>query len=337
MGLDCENYTPSPNARLLHIAGELFPAWWSSPTDVVVAPDAVDEDRAWLKHEYGIELTHDFSGIEVKLEPWGWSRSARRQFILAGVSPEVLPDDSILREYRELSHRATACKLLAELDYAGAMPLVTDDVEAAMRRVGEYGSAFVKSPWSGSGRGVFNSSGLGNDALRRRIEGIIHRQGSVIVERPLRKIVDFAMLFDAGPEGVTFRGMSLFETEGRGMYAGNVVAPQGLLMEMIQSAVPHADIRSLIGKMEMALGNILRGRYSGPLGVDMMIHDTSGVTDIMPCIEVNLRRTMGFVAKDVAERLGLNKPLRLSWIKGEIDRDMIPLLRPGKDFTPVLS
>ena len=162
-------------------------------------------------------------------------------------------------------------------------------------------------------------------------------QGSVIIERPLEKIMDFAMLFDAGQRGVEFRGLSVFETEERGMYTGNIVAPQSYLMDTIQSVVPDTDIPGLISRMESALGNVLQGSYLGPLGVDMMIHNYCGEPAIMPCIEVNLRRTMGFAAVDIAERLGVAKPLRLMWVRGALSRGMMPLLRPGKEFTPVLS
>ena len=44
------------------------------------------------------------------------------------------------------------------------------------------------------------------------------------------------------------------------------------------------------------------GSYRGPLGVDMMVVDVDGMRAVHPCVEVNVRRTMGMVAVDVARR-----------------------------------
>lgn len=45
-------------------------------------------------------------------------------------------------------------------------------------------------------------------------------------------------------------------------------------------------------------GTLFKGRYKGPFGVDMMIvacGDQNGFL-LHPCVEINLRRTMGHVA-----------------------------------------
>ena len=54
------------------------------------------------------------------------------------------------------------------------------------------------------------------------------------------------------------------------------------------------------------LSQHIAARYEGPLGVDMMLVKTAQGIMLHPCIEVNLRRTMGYVALDVARaRLAL--------------------------------
>ncbi len=55
--------------------------------------------------------------------------------------------------------------------------------------------------------------------------------------------------------------------------------------------------------MERALDAVIAPHYTGPLGVDMMVARTGGGERfVMPCVEVNLRYTMGFVAMAVARR-----------------------------------
>lgn len=48
--------------------------------------------------------------------------------------------------------------------------------------------------------------------------------------------------------------------------------------------------------MEKELSSELAGKYTGPLGVDMLITDNHAVH---PMVEINLRRTMGHVAIDM--------------------------------------
>ncbi|MDE6485198.1 MAG: hypothetical protein K2L14_07380 [Duncaniella sp.] len=337
LGIDCLNYTPSPHAKALHDAGELFPAWWAGRGDYVVAPDAGEADRSWLRENFGIITVDGFDAVACEPDPWGWSRNACRLFKLAGVGDSCLPDQPTLSLYRELSHRRTAVALLHEADYGGEMPVVTDNADVAMDTIARHGHGFVKSPWSGSGRGVFHSAGLAAAPLRRRIEGIIHRQGSVIVEKPLDKVTDMAALFYAGADGVKFHGLSLFEAEARGMYAGNIVAGQQQIFDRICSLIPESLLTGTIGKIRDGLDRILRRRYIGLLGVDMMIHRAAGGSlQLMPCIEINLRRTMGFAAMDIAARLDIKQPRRLTWHRGVLPAGAVALLRPGKEFTPVL-
>ncbi|MBD5201738.1 MAG: hypothetical protein HDS56_02800 [Barnesiella sp.] len=337
LGIDCLNYTPSPHAAALHRDGELFPAWWASEEDYIVAPHADDADRRWLRDNYGLVTADGFNPDECTPQPWGWSRNAAYLLRHAGVGDKCLPAEEQLTLYRRLSHRRTASALLDLIGYSGEMPVVTSDVEDAMAAISRLGSGFVKSPWSGSGRGVFNSAGLAQAPLRRRIEGIIHRQGNVIIEKPLAKILDFAVLYSAGEEGVRFHGLSVFEAEARGMYAGNLAAPQAYLRERITTLAGDDALDCTVTQVAAGLNELLAGRYYGPLGVDMMVCTADdGTPAIMPCIEINLRRTMGFVAMDVAARLGIEEPRRLTWHRGPLPAGAVALLRPGKEFTPVL-
>ena len=61
-----------------------------------------------------------------------------------------------------------------------------------------------------------------------------------------------------------------------------------------------------------ALTKVVAAHYSGPAGVDMLTYrDSSGGVAIAPCIEVNLRMTMGFAARAVMNRLAPEAPMLL--------------------------
>ena len=79
---------------------------------------------------------------------------------------------------------------------------------------------------------------------------------------------------------------------------GNALAPQAALERVLARQFDGLDI--LKGICSAVLSQHLVARYEGPLGVDMMLVKTDQCIMLHPCIEVNLRRTMGYVALDVA-------------------------------------
>lgn len=270
LGLDCYCYTPRPNVAALHQSGAGLPWLWAADYDYVI-PDNIN----WALID--------------RLDPWGWSKDAKRQFRLAGCPEHLLPSDKVLSRYRELSHRMTSIKLLRELESSFPLPLMTADVQEAINFVKSHPRSYLKSPWSGSGKGVIATSSLTLPTCHNLIRGIIHRQGSVMIEQEWDKQQDFATLWFMTPKGIRFHGYSVFGTANEGYYTGNYVAPQERLKEIIGQPVN-------IDALGSALETVLNG-YEGPLGVDMMVCCDKR---IMPCIEVNLRRTMGFIAMSLA-------------------------------------
>ena len=98
-----------------------------------------------------------------------------------------------------------------------------------------------------------------------------------------------------GQGGISYVGLSLFKTKN-GAYTGNVLATEQQKLETIGRYVPAALLervrKAIIEKLDL-------GGYRGPFGVDMMV-----VKDglLHPCVEINLRRTMGHVALELTKR-----------------------------------
>ena len=73
-------------------------------------------------------------------------------------------------------------------------------------------------------------------------------------------------------------------------------------MEMISRYIPISLIDFIRVKVMDAFSQVIGRHYIGPFGVDMMIlskPDNQGFL-IHPCVEINLRRTMGHVAIEMA-------------------------------------
>ena len=134
-----------------------------------------------------------------------------------------------------------------------------------------------------------------------RVLKTLREQGAVEVEPVYERVADFAMEFFAEPDGrVRYEGLSFFSTHDGGGYAGNVIASQDTLRQQLESLAPQTlpgasgrlPLEILAERLCTVLASVLSGAYSGPLGVDMMLTPSG----IHPCIEVNLRNTMGRVA-----------------------------------------
>ena len=298
-------YTAPPNALHLHDAGAILPLWLCDENDKVIADL---KDIEWVSQIKSLfDIKGDIatkSNIEnvTKCCPWGWSLHAKKQLLNFGVDNSLLLTDADIEEIRTLSHRRTSIEVLSNLNTYISFPDTTYPFEATNENAvidyaRKHQQIFIKSPWSSSGRGVINASNISEQELRRRAGGIIRRQGSVICEKALDKVIDFAMLFYSDGKKVEFLGFSSFFNEGTGAYAGNIIASQQTIFQSLNKFSVNIDLIELSQLMERVLAFKINGKYSGYLGVDMMIYrDKYGKHAVAPCIEVNMRMTMGVVA-----------------------------------------
>lgn len=270
----------TPPARIRQMRRELWwlPQWWAAEDDIVWN----GEDR--------LQVPDDTT-----IRPWGWSAAICHQLRQAGVQESLLPSPRKLEQLRQLSHRQTAVALLQELreqlpldgHLAGESVLchTKEEVEDA---VNSYGEAMLKQPWSSSGRGLRKVSPA--DLLSGE------KGESVVVERFLHKVCDFALEFWLdGRGGVEYRGLSLFYTNDKGAYLGNWVAPEGQKLQWLTQYIPPQYLVEIRRWWEERLRHF---DYEGPVGIDMMLAQEG----ICPCIEVNWRWTMGLVSCLVAEQ-----------------------------------
>ena len=286
LGLDARGaFTPPRAAVAMRQAGALLPLLWAGDDDRVLTVDVTDSRD---------ERVVSAVGRGGALRPWGWSRYAAEVFSRHGASGEQLPVNGLLDQWRALSHRATATALMKTIGVSeDRIPVVAESVEEAIMAVGRFGgNAMVKLPWSCSGRGVMP---VGKDfdrvALERLIGGMIRRQGSVTVEPRLDCVRNFAALFYMEGGRAEYRGLSVFHTDAAGNYAGNIVAPPSVLIEKL-----GIDISGTVSSLRQGLEQCIKD-YEGWVGVDMMEHRLEdGSMAIAPCIEVNLRMTMGVAA-----------------------------------------
>ena len=234
--------------------------------------------------------------------PWGWNHALKKRLINEGIDPSILPSEEELQFIRTHSRREFALDVHSRLS-CGDSKVICPDYRTVAKSVSEIeafiahnGSAVLKSPLSGSGKGIrFVREGLSESDegwCRRTLE----KQGSVIVERRLEVIKECAMLFECHHEGIDFIGYSLFESRN-GAYSRNILASNEEIEDIIARYIQIDTLTSIREDLTTILTDTLAGHYEGFLGVDQMICQT-GSPVFIPVSEINLRMTMGLIARN---------------------------------------
>ncbi len=303
LAANLSNFTAPHAGRQLRNDLGFLPALWAEEDDAVLVDSVAGAERAYKRLRGRLGRTaclfveqDDLKGLTIEhVEPWGWDLALRAMLVRKGVSEQVLPSEAEIAQVRQWSHRRTSAQLLPLLQQAGTVGEAHEcsTVEAVEQLMRQYGSVVLKAPWSSSGRGVRFD---GNVAW---VQHVLERQGSVMVEPFYNKVKDFGMEFMATDEGISYEGLSLFHTKN-GAYTGNVLATEEAKRELISR---YVSLELLDAVRDDIVGTTCLEGYRGPFGVDMMLVHApceAGVQDgllaLHPCVEINLRRTMGHVA-----------------------------------------
>ena len=234
--------------------------------------------------------------------PWGWNHSLKKRLINEGIDPASLPSEKELQFIRAHSRREFALDVHSCLSCRDKQ-VIKPDYRMAATSVGEIeafisanGSAVLKSPLSGSGKGIR----FIRERLSESDEGwcrrTLDKQGSVIVEQRFEIIKECAMLFECHYEGIDFVGYSLFESRN-GAYSRNILASNEEIEDVIAEYVSRDTLIAIREELKEILARTLVGHYEGFLGVDQMICQADSPI-LVPVSEINLRMTMGLIARN---------------------------------------
>ena len=307
-------YTPKANISIM--AGDLafLSAYLAKNDDYVLVARMPDLNFMKGRREvFGLdcqpiiwEKAQLLSFNEIK--PWGWS--PRVHNLLKDLKSRCNEQfkESVMStwsdERRDLYSRRMAATCLAEM--VRAIPYIGEDIIprecntlAGIRLLSEKEDIVVKAPWSSSGKGIlFIPKGQMTCKEEEVLSGILRKQGYVMVEKRLNRVLDFAMEFEMDCLfHLNFLGYSVFQTSRRGEYEGNRVASNSSLEGMIAKYTGMGFLHEIREQLEKVVTTVFHGKYVGYLGVDMMIYeDESGEFGVQPCVEINLRYNMGIVS-----------------------------------------
>ena len=238
--------------------------------------------------------------------PWGWNHALKKRLINEGIDPASLPSEEELQFIRTHSRREFALDVHSHL---GCMDpqiigpnyrIIAKSINEIEAFISSNASAVLKSPLSGSGKGIR----FVRERLSESDEGwcrrTLDKQGSMIVERRFEIIKECAMLFECHHEGIDFIGYSQFESRN-GAYSKNIIVSNEEIEDMIAGYIPRDTLIAIREDLTGILTDTLVGHYEGFLGVDQIIcQDDSPV--FIPVSEINLRMTMGLIARNQYDR-----------------------------------
>ena len=328
-------FTAPHAGRQLRADLGFLPALWAADGDMVLVDD-VEAALEAVRHvrRFAADVVFvspkDVKSLppSVSVSPWGWDQGVVELLRLMGF-PELVPPEEQLEAIRRLSSRQWAAEHLLPVlrqtspEFTGEARYIDsfDALQHMMQAVGgvmekelaafhspfslgeDWGGAVLKAPWSSSGRGVryvLNHYHWQHNAAWAR--NIIQRQGGIMLEPYYNKVKDFGMEFEARSNGrVEYCGLSVFQT-ANGAYTGSVIATERAKREMLGRYVGMQLLDAVRDSICSTMAKALQGIYTGPFGVDMMIvagKELSTIFLLHPCVELNLRRTMGHVALSI--------------------------------------
>lgn len=316
-----ENYIPPASIRRLADNLAMLPIWYAQPGSMVLAaPDYNQEFLLSMKQLFGIQVELvGWSGLRnacpnAQVVPWGWSPTLRRRLLDAGIRMQRLPTPGQLTEYRNHASRETDVFFGQRVE-SRRMPhtcgnhcLVSENGLKHLEQQLKSGSktpCVFKALWSSSGRGLrWCRNGLTKSALDW-CRSEVREHGMVIMEPVYDKVEDFAMEFFCDGQGqVLFSGYSSFDTNEKGAYRSNILTSDVQIESWLCRYVSLPTLIQVREQVQQELELCYAHRYAGPIGIDMMVcrKPDDRTYAIYPHVEVNLRMTMGMVARYFYDR-----------------------------------
>lgn len=316
--LNSSPYYMAP-ANVVTMQNELsfLPAWYGNGQDVVLSVNKLDNsfysfllnNLQFLPKPIISEELPLYKSSEISV--WGISPQVVHYFNMLNDEYEINLDIPVWNaDFAYLNSREAASECLKYL-INNAKELSDDIVPHFYTRLDNVEEAvnnssiqlLAKAPYSSSGRGLLWLPIGGLTRTERQIlHGILKKQGSVSVESVLEKETDFAMEFICdGKGGVVFAGYSLFYTTAKGAYLGNYIGKQENILKEFSEKIEI----DLLDRVKELLISLIKEKYAykykGCIGVDMMIYKSSKSYKLHPCLEINMRYNMGYLALKLFE------------------------------------
>ena len=268
-----------------------------------------DERRCHLLTEPHLPFT--------EVESWGPSQAVANWAKMKGLTYHMPPWDVV----KTVNSKAFSFQQAAPLPSA---QLITTWEELEQWLNTTDGPRVLKNCFGLSGQGH-----LFLPATPEKIKAFAQREfiaGRPIIAEPwvMRKL-DFSTQWIIHPDqSITYEGATILVSDEKGRYQGNQIGPEekifGFYFHQLQSQKQTAL---------HTLTHISTLGFFGNVGFDAMIW---GDNILHPIVEINARKTMGWVALQIRKRLFSNQTIRVSYMSQKRENPLLPESVDGINF-----
>lgn len=267
-------YTPPKMVRQLRRDLQCLPLYYATSDAKVFISSPLSEE--WSHPQLVTQIAEG-----AKLLPWGWAPELEGLFgsALLPYTPQEMAYFCSRRQGAKLWH-AVYRERPELFQFTPPQPLTLDfDLQ---------GKAWVvKSDFTSSGRGVRLVTN------KEELDKIVAKSRYPLFIEPFYKIIaELGLEYHYHKGEMTYLGYHQALTN-KGQYIGSHLGPLSL----------EVDIEEYAEVVRQGLAQLSLGRYEGVIGVDTALYRwRDGSLHFVPCLEVNIRPTMGYVALSLAER-----------------------------------
>jgi hypothetical protein len=156
-----------------------------------------------------------------------------------------------------------------------------------------------KAPWTAAGRDRCRGAGAPTAEQRARLERLLARSGTLVLEPWCDRIVDAAVCARVDADGrVTAHPPHTLIADARGGFLGIDLAPP---------ALEPAELGQL-SELVAAAGAAIAGLgHAGPFAIDAFAYRDGERRGFRPLCEINARLSFGWIARALAGRLGTRR------------------------------
>jgi uncharacterized ferritin-like protein (DUF455 family) len=340
-GLEGKGYSPRTEVRELQHDLEILPAFLCHRDDVILVRRSPSREHRHKLLEAGLELPEcevltgngDLAADSLQrqrkindLRPWAWCPQSAA--LMRPLNPGHVADRWNMAT-RQLYAKDWQVQNLGIDSMVCRTP---EELVAAAGTLAESGhsEAVAKAPFGAAGQK--NRKFLPTDVtpLRPWANRIIARQGSVVVEPWLDRVLDFSAHYDVSPCGLRHVGFVQLGNDRRGQFQACIADQKfcrGLppeLTRFLMSGILSVYEKEIPTKLKPLLH---AANYAGPVGIDAFVYRTpEGSLALRPVVEVNPRFTMGRLTWELMRRVAAGRSVRFELIRAKSPVQMIAQL-----------
>jgi len=264
------------------------------------------------------------------LHPWAWCPSSA---VLMEPLMDNLPGEGLElgkfwnENIRALFAKSFGAEIAQELEDSVKPVLCRSMEELEQELQGQHQQGLdkvvVKAPFGASGRGliIIKCGERFGGSIRRQVERVLEKQGEVLVEPWLQRVLDFSVQYEMEDAGLRRLGILQLENDCRGQFQACVCSPkfcQGLSSELarflMEEALPVYEEESQV--VRLIEERLQQAGYRGAVGVDAFVYRDSGEQlQLRKVCEVNPRYTMGRLTLELRKRVAQGCSLKFEIVQ----------------------